>query len=113
MDANEGTLLATPFDAKKLELMGAAVPVAEEVLQHAQAWPVFDIPASGRPVYWTGRGGDLLEATRECCAQVASVGLPHQRPGTHPDLTRPESPVSALVACHEVDQPGHVIMSVS
>ena len=29
MDANEGTLLAAPFDAKKLELTGAAVPVVE------------------------------------------------------------------------------------
>ena len=54
MDANEGTLLAAPFDAKNLELTGAAVPVTEGMLQHAQAWPFFDVSASGKLVYRTG-----------------------------------------------------------
>ena len=53
MDA-EGTLLAAPFDTKNLELTGAAVPVAEGVMQHVQGWPFWDISASGRLVYRTG-----------------------------------------------------------
>ena len=60
MDANEGTLLAAPFDAKKLELTGAAVPVAEGVLQDQFGTPFFDISASGRLVYRTGSAGDLV-----------------------------------------------------
>ena len=59
MDANEGTLLAAPFDTKNLELTGAAVPVVEGVLQHPQGWSFWDISASGRLVYRTGSGGGL------------------------------------------------------
>ena len=54
MDANEGTLLAAPFDAKNLELTGAVVPVAEGVLQDQFGFPYFDVSASGRLVYRTG-----------------------------------------------------------
>ena len=54
MDANEGTLLAAPFDAKNLELTGAAVPVAEGVLRDQFGFPYFDVSASGRLVYRTG-----------------------------------------------------------
>ena len=53
MDANEGTLLAAPFDAKNLELTGAALPVVEGVLQDRFGSPFFDISASGRLVYRT------------------------------------------------------------
>ena len=60
MDANEGTLLAAPFDAKNLELTGAAVPVVEGVLQDQFGTPFFDISASGRLVYRTGSAGDLV-----------------------------------------------------
>ncbi len=54
MDANEGTLSAAPFDVKNLELTGAAVPMAEGVLQNPQGSRFFDISASGRLVYRTG-----------------------------------------------------------
>ena len=59
MEANEGTLLAAPFDAKNLELTGAAVPLAEGVRQHPQAWPFFALSQSGRLVYRTGSSGGL------------------------------------------------------
>ena len=56
MDANEGTLLAAPFDAKNLELTGAALPVAEGVLRDQYGSPFWDISTSGRLVYRTGTG---------------------------------------------------------
>ena len=60
VDANEGTLLAAPFDAKNLELTGAVLPVAEGVLQDAFGNQFFDISASGRLVYRTGSREDLV-----------------------------------------------------
>ena len=56
MDAAEGTIVAAPFDAKNLELTGAALPVAEGVLRDQYGSQFWDISTSGRLVYRTGTG---------------------------------------------------------
>ena len=56
--AQAGTLTAAPFDARRLELTGAAVPVLEEVMVHtATGAAQYSISSTGTLVYLAGGFG--------------------------------------------------------
>jgi len=61
---NQGTLMARPFDEKRLELKGEAFPVAEHVLYNQLVWRgVFSASTNGVLAYMggaTGNPGQLL-----------------------------------------------------
>ena len=59
--AQQGTLMAVPFDAQRLAVTGAAVPVVEGVLQSTfnQAAPQYSISPAGSLVYIPGIQGSL------------------------------------------------------
>ena len=58
MDA-DATLLAAPFDVERLELTGAAVPVAEDVAALGNGTGFFAVSQTGTLVYRTGAVGGL------------------------------------------------------
>jgi len=51
---DSGTLFAVPFDAKRLQATGNAVPVVNGVRQSLNASPIFDISKSGSLIYIPG-----------------------------------------------------------
>ena len=59
VEADGSTLLAAPFDVKRLELTGPAVPVVEGLQQHSVGFQFYALSQSGRLVYRTGSGGGL------------------------------------------------------
>ena len=54
VEAAGTTLLAAPFDPKKVELTGPAVPLVEDLLQHPLQYQFFALSETGRLVYRTG-----------------------------------------------------------
>ena len=54
VEAGGTTLLAAPFDLKKVELTGPAVPLVEGLLQHPTGYQFFALSETGRLVYRTG-----------------------------------------------------------
>jgi len=54
VEAAGTTLLAAPFDPKKVELTGPAVPLVEGLLQHPNRFQFFALSETGRLVYRTG-----------------------------------------------------------
>jgi len=58
--AQAGTLMAAPFDAQRLQLMGSAVPVLENVLQSAATGAAqYSLSATGSLVYISGGANAL------------------------------------------------------
>ena len=53
----EGTVMAQPFDNRRLELTGSAVPVAEQVGTSGGRWAAFSASSNGALAYW--RSGTL------------------------------------------------------
>ena len=53
----DATLLAAPFDVERLELAGAAVPVAEGVAVDGRGYGSFAVSQAGKLVYRTGASG--------------------------------------------------------
>jgi Tol biopolymer transport system component len=88
----QGTLLAQPFDAKKLELAGAAVPIAEQVANDTVG-PAFSASDNGTLAYRTGFGGSekqLVWLDRNG-KTIEIVGVPaalYQSPAISPDGKR-------------------------
>jgi Tol biopolymer transport system component len=55
----EGTLMAQPFDNRRLELTGTAVPVAEQVGTSGGRWAAFSASTNGAIAYWRSGSSDL------------------------------------------------------
>jgi Tol biopolymer transport system component/predicted Ser/Thr protein kinase len=82
-----GTLMAQPFDTRKLELAGEAVPVAEQVNS-------FDVSANGVLIYQAGFVNGALVATPTWFDRQGNVSGTAAEPGRYlgvalsPDATR-------------------------
>ena len=75
--SQDGEILAAPFDAKNMELTGAAVPLVEGVLVNTNQYPIYSLSESGTLVYMTGSAGgrsELVWVTRSGQATPASPG---------------------------------------
>ena len=55
----EGTVMAQPFDNRRLELTGSPVPVAEQVGTSGGRWAAFSVSVNGALAYWRGGSLDL------------------------------------------------------
>jgi serine/threonine-protein kinase len=89
--AQGGSLLAAPFDARLLEITGAAFPVAEDVWQGPAGYVAYDISQNGllvslsggergvgnRTLNWVGRAGKLLP--------INTTARPYSQPSLSPD----------------------------
>ncbi len=84
-DADGATLLAAPFDVEKLEVTGAAIPVADGLMV-AQGWPIFAVSQTGTLLYST-RGSEeasdteLVWVTRSGVATPVDAGWQFNRGG--------------------------------
>jgi len=58
--SDDATLLAAPFDVESLELTGAAVPLAEDLVLLGNGVGFFAVSETGKLVYRTGAGGGFL-----------------------------------------------------
>jgi Tol biopolymer transport system component len=78
----ETTLMAQPFDAGRLELMGEAFPIAEQVQRHAVGEPLANFSASenGVLVYQTGAAASGTQLTwfDRTGKQIGVLGEPAQ-----------------------------------
>ena len=73
--SREGTLMAQPFDADKLQVMGEASPVAERVYLYP-GYPSFSISNTGVLVYMTGGPTNQLTWFDRSGKQLGTVGQP-------------------------------------
>ena len=55
----EGTVMAQPFDNRRMELTGSPVPVAEHVGTSGGRWAAFSVSVNGALAYWGGGSLDL------------------------------------------------------
>ena len=55
----EGTVMAQPFDNRRMELTGSPVPVAEQVGTSGGRWAGFSVSVNGALAYWGGGSLDL------------------------------------------------------
>jgi len=82
VEAGGSTLLAAPFDVKRLELTGSAVPVAEGLLQssNVNGWQFYALSQTGTLLYVTGVTGaqvadtELMWVTRSGEATPVDAG---------------------------------------
>ena len=74
--AQGGVLMAVPFDAQRLQTMGAPVPVLEGVLQYTSGNANFSISPTGTLVYVSG----TVAATRNTLVWVARDGAKRALP---------------------------------
>jgi Tol biopolymer transport system component/aminoglycoside phosphotransferase (APT) family kinase protein len=90
---SSGTLLAAPFDARRLEVTGATVPIAEGVATDATATPEFGVSRSGSALlYATGPGAlsELVWVSRSGVATSVDPAWTAEfgSPALSPDGTR-------------------------
>jgi eukaryotic-like serine/threonine-protein kinase len=87
----QGTLLAQPFDLKKLELSGEAVPIAEQVAFDTVA-PGFSASDNGILTYRTGAGSSEYQLVwvDRSGKVIESTGMPglYRSPAISPDAKR-------------------------
>lgn len=69
--SHQGTLLAVPFDPGRLEVIGGAVPMVEEILQAP-------VEAAGAAQFAFSRTGSLVWAPPSATLQPARVGRPQR-----------------------------------
>ena len=91
--AQAGTLMAVPFDLERLQVTGAAAPVAENVLETGQGASEFGSSRSGSLVYVPGgvevNQRKLIWVDRKGAAQpLAAPPRPYEFPRISPDGRR-------------------------
>jgi len=91
--AQAGTLMAVPFDAERLQLTGAPVPVVENVFQAAGGAAQYSISTTGTLVYVSGSAGaiqrKLVWVTRNGMEQpLTAPPLAYGYPRLSPDGRR-------------------------
>ncbi len=94
MFLRENTLMAQPFDVRKLALAGEAVPIAESVTNYANIMGTFSVSAFGTLIYRTGADAwDELRLTwadrqRKTLGQLGDPAQYFGAPSLSPDGTR-------------------------
>ena len=108
LDAYEAILLAAPFDLEKLELTGAALPVAEGLLPVAGGNPGhFAVSRTGRLVYRTGvQGGSPAPVWVERDGTAREIDPGWRTPGNPANSSLTLSPNEDRLAISIMDSDG-------
>jgi Tol biopolymer transport system component len=104
--AETGTLMASPFDADRLALTGAAVPVVENVWQSPTTGAAqYSISMAGSLVYVTGG----IQAAQRRLVFVSRTGKEQELPAAMHNYDRPKlSPDGAGIAVNIAEQENQI-----